>query len=881
MIDLLRTLTLGYVRQHQARTALIVLTIALGVAAMVATQALARSLKSGLQKGVNPLSGLADLLVVKGQAGVPEKMAEDIRKMGIEGLRDARPFVFSRVALADLHNEACWVFGAEFPEGGLGDDNPLGVKVERTYKVQQPTSLWDAAEKLQHLALFAKGEVALVTPGIVAALKKLPRGKRETVSIRNAGRTWPYLVVGTLDFKDSQLPVKESPVVFLGLKAASRLVFPEKDRHVNQINVTIEEGADPEQVKEELQKALGSEADVQTIDVSRETVSDVTAGLEVGLAIGGVGALVVGLFLVYNALSVCVAERRHDIGVMRSIGATRTQVAGLFLGESLIMGVVGSLLGLPLGWFMAWVAIKPLANVVSDLAIPVDSANVDLPVWLMAVSVVSGTLVAGVAAIVPALQASQEEPADAVRRVPKLDDGVLVALQMAAVLVLLLGGGAMVYWRASLPQRVGMFAGIVALLVGGLVATPLLARVVGRLVQPFFRYFLGLEGRLAADNLVLSPGRTGLVIAALAATGALLVQTAGFLKSSKEAINEWVDEKIAADLFVTCGSSVTEAGAALSMRDSMTEELAAMDGVDVVVPVRFQRLDWTNPRDGKPKIVFAVGMELSAFDGKQGDHALGRNLARLSELKKEGTVAVSENFSSLYGVRKGDRILLPALGRDVEVTVIGTFTDYTWNRGTLMLDRKWFKKLYNDTQVDLFDVFLKPGADAAAVKKAIEARYQASEAVFTMDRQQVYDGVQTTLTKIYSMAYAQQLVVGIVALLGVASALYISVLQRKRDLGLLRAVGATRPQVLRSVLAEAVLMGIVGAAVGFLIGLVLEWYALNVMIYDEAGFHFPMRVPWLEAGAVSLGSVAFATLAGLWPAYLATTLRIPDAIAYE
>src|SRR5262249_45691970 len=132
-----------------------------------------------------------------------------------------------------------------------------------------------------------------------------------------------------------------------------------------------------------------------------------------------------------------------------------------------------------------------------------------------------------------------------------------------------------------------------------------------------------------------------------------------------------------------------------------------------------------------------------------------------------------------------------------------------------------------------------------------------------------------------SMAYAQQAVVGIVALLGVVSALIISVLQRTRDLGLLRAVGASRGFILRSVLAEAVLMGLIGAVIGFGGGVLLEWYVLDVLVVDESGFRFPLRIPWLEAGLVSLLSVVLATLAGLWPAYQATRLRITEAIAYE
>src|SRR5262249_11346752 len=123
--------------------------------------------------------------------------------------------------------------------------------------------------------------------------------------------------------------------------------------------------------------------------------------------------------------------------------------------------------------------------------------------------------------------------------------------------------------------------------------------------------------------------------------------------------------------------------------------------------------------------------------------------------------------------------------------------------------------------------------------------------------------------------------VGLVAGLGVVVASLISVLQRRRELGLLRAVGASRPQVLRSVLAEATLMGLIGSAIGLLVGIPLEWYAIRVVLFDEAGFLFPVRIPWLAAGGITGFAVVLATLAGLGPALHAIRLRIPEAIAYE
>jgi putative ABC transport system permease protein len=590
--------------------------------------------------------------------------------------------------------------------------------------------------------------------------------------------------------------------------------------------------------------------------------------------------LVVGLFLVYNALSVSVAERRHDIGILRSVGATRAQISGLFVGEATVMGLVGSLLGLPLGWLLAWLAVQPMAGVISNLIVPIDSARIELPYWLMVLAVVSGALVANLAALVPAWQAASEEPADAVRRVPRSNPVLFAVLQVGGAGLLVFGGFASAQLRHLLPPRMGMFAGIVLLLLGGLIATPLLASLVGRFVQPLFRYFLGLEGRLAADNLVRSPGRTGLVIAALAATGGLMVQTAGFLKSSRHAIEEWVDEKIAADLFVTSGSAVTSGGAAVTMHESMRARLQAIGGVDAILPVRFHQVNFSPDGQGD-RIIWLLAVDTREFVSAGANRPLARSLQEFPELRKPGHVCVSENFAALYGVKVGDHLQIPGPKGAFDAKVVGTVTDYTWPRGTILMDLAWYREQYSDKQVSVFDLFLAPGADVEAVRKEIVSRFGAADALFVVTRGEVNQDVQSTMNKIYSLAYAQQTVVGMVALLGVVSALFISVLQRKRELGLLRAVGASRSQILRSVLAEAVLMGVVGAVVGFGIGLLLEWYVMDVMLLDESGFTFPMRIPWREAGVVAAASVALATLAGLWPAYIATRLRIPEAIAYE
>ncbi len=875
MLTLLQTLSFGYLSRHLTRSALVVLSIALGVGMLVATQSLSRSLKHGVEVGVNPLAGLADLLVVNGDTGVPAELAGELRDANIPGVRQVTPFILTRLSVPELDDKPVWLLGAEWPKekdrvAVPGDDNLLGVAIHLTF---QPKTF---AERLGLLV----APPALVSEDLAAQLeKKDPKSRR--FRLRTAGRTPEVTCLGTVTFANSSLPLKDSSVVVLDLLAASTVCFPEKPGHIHQIGVSVAEGESADSVHDRVQRWLGGRGDVRTIRESQEMVSDVTAGLEIGTAIGGALALVVAMFLVYNVLSVSVAERRHDIGILRSVGATRGQVAGLFVAEATLMGLAGSGLGLPLGWGMCQLMLTPLATTISELMVPIDKPLLLLPPWLLAAAVVAGTLVAVCAALVPALQAAGEEPADAVRRVPRRQAAFFAALQAAAALLFLLAGFAFARFRDQLPLRTGMFAGIVCLGVGGLVATPLLAALVSRFVQPLFRYALGLEGRLAADNLVRTPGRTGIVIAALAATGGLMVQTAGFLKSTREAIHDWVEEKIAADLFVSAGSPVTSGGASVAMPEELEEKLRRVPGVEAVLPVRYLQIDYVNPKTGMSHIVWMVAVDAKAFADAGGDRPLARNLRNHRRLAEKGKVVVSENFAALYGTKVGDVIEIPGRGETLSVEVVGFTTDYTWNRGTVIVDRAWFREQYQDHQVSVYDLFLEPGANVERVHAEVMDRYGQQYNLFVLNRPEIHADVHKTLDRVYSLAYAQQAVVGMVALLGVVSALFISVLQRRRELGLLRAVGASRAQVLRSVLAEAVLMGFVGAVVGFGIGLLIEWYVLDILILDESGFAFPLRVPWVEAGVVCLASVFFATLAGLWPAYHATRLRITEAIAYE
>jgi putative ABC transport system permease protein len=275
---------------------------------------------------------------------------------------------------------------------------------------------------------------------------------------------------------------------------------------------------------------------------------------------------------------------------------------------------------------------------------------------------------------------------------------------------------------------------------------------------------------------------------------------------------------------------------------------------------------------------------IDALDYQRGVRARVPNalpaLDRMANLPDGDFTIVSENFAAKWHVKEGDTITVPGPRGPVDLKVIGIGRDYSWSMGTIFVDRTRYAALFDDRHVDAYHVFFKPEADFDATYDGVRD-YSQREGLLVQNRESVYIYLGGMLDRVFQIAYLQQVIIGVVATLGVVMALMISVLQRRRELGLLRAVGASQPQVLKSVLAEATLMGILGTILGLLLGLPMEWYTLNVIMKEETGFVFDMLIPWKEGLGIGLVAVLAATLAGLIPALNAVRQRIPDAIAYE
>jgi putative ABC transport system permease protein len=829
----------------------------------VATRALSSTMTQAATASSNPMAGAIDLIVSNGDLPIERRLADDIAK--VKGVRAVQPRLYDS-AKVDIGGEKRTVLVLGI-DPAQAEAAPAGQRI-----------VLSAGAELAFVAAAQAARLSswLAPPAILGAeLERELPGDARLLKLDKNNKTHDLLRVGSIQ-ASGDLAALGGYVVMLDMDTAAR-VLGFNEGEVRRLDVVLERGVHPAEARQAIEAALAGRGQLRTPTEQNQSLQSSMDGMRTGFAMGGIFTLIVGMFLVFNALSVSVAERRHEIGVLLSLGATRAQIGLLFTGEALLLGFVGALVGIPLGLGLAQLGLQPIQHVLSDVFTSMNSRQVEITPGLIGLALGAGMLAAVLASLFPALQASRERPAEAVRRMPRPPSVQHLVLQVVVSALLCLVGTGLIALRAHIPQRLGAFWGMGLVLVGALVAAPILASLAARLLQPFARRWFPLPWRLGADNLVRAPGRTGMVISALAAGVALVMQTAGVVRSNRQALREWVQETIMSEVIVTSGSPVGTGGQSTPMDDELGDELRKLPEVEAALPVRLSKVLM-----GDKQVVILTLDAGNAYTVekdrpiKRSDAELYRRLA-----EEPNNVLVSANFAPLHRIGPGGTITLPGRHGPVHLKVLGITVDYSWPLGTIIMNRRDYLAHWGDTKVDVFDIYLRPGADPLAVKEKIAARLGAQYNLHPLTRAELTAHIDEIIERFFAISYAQQVVVMLVAGLGVVTALLISVLQRRREMGLLRAIGATQRQVIDAVLAEACLMGVLGTGIGILVGIPLEWYVLEVVILEECGYFFPMLIPWNAGLVIGIAGMAAATAAGLGPALYAVRERIPDAIAYE
>jgi putative ABC transport system permease protein len=692
-------------------------------------------------------------------------------------------------------------------------------------------------------------------------------GDEITIAGKQSSRKYEVSGIATLAGTDS---FGGATLALFTLPEAQRIT--DKQGKFDQITVAADEGTTPSQLASNVKSVLpakGAEVETgeQNIQDQRDDVGQFIGFLKTALFIFAGVSLFVAAFLIFNTFSITVAQRTREFALLRTLGANRRQIVSSVALEALIMGLLASAVGL-----LAGVGFAPGATAL------LKSGGIDLPstgsvieTRTIVVSLLLGTTLAVLSALVPALRATRVPPVTGLREGAVLETAagrgrrfaVGVVLATLGVLAMLLG-----VFSALTPGEVWVGVGAGAMFLGVALLSPQLVAPLASIVGRPLERLRGAPGRIARENAIRNPGRTASTAAALMIGLALVTFVTVFAAGIKGSINDAIDKTFTGDLILSNNDGFSD------IPVKSADAIKGIEGVGTVSVMRFTQGKLVG--QGKTGDLTLIEPKTAAqvldLDWRDGSQDLLSSMG-------PGDAVVDTGFASDNDLATGDTFTeLTPSGRKLDYTVTGTFkdnTDFIGDFAASGANAAAYDEASNATNVV---VGLAPGSDLATVRGAIDGVIAKQfPTVQTQDQGQLKDSISEQLNGLLGVVYALLLLTVIVSLFGIVNTLALSIHERTRELGLLRAIGTSRRQVRRIVRYEAVITAMIGAVLGTILGVVFAIVVSRPLADDGFILTIPVGTLLLLLVLAALAGV----LAAIGPARRASRLDVLEALAYE
>ena len=691
----------------------------------------------------------------------------------------------------------------------------------------------------------------------------------DTIQIATIQPKQDFEVTGIAKFGDVDSLGTATFAVF-DLATAQRLL--DREGQVDSISVAGVEGTTPQQLIDEIQPILPADAQVRSAQAEaeddKEDVSEFTSFIRYFLlAFAGI-ALFVGAFVIFNTLSITVAQRTREFATMRTVGASRRQILWSVIVEALTIGIVASIIGLFVGFGLA-VGLNELFKAL-DLELP--TANMVFATRTIVVSLLVGTIIALVAGLFPAIRATRVPPIAAVREGFTLPPGRFhrftpyIALAVLGLALLLLGYSMFRDDLDTATRLLSIAGGVLLLFTGVAMISSQLVRPLAYVVGWPARKLGGSAGKLASGNSARNPGRTAATAAALMIGIALVTFVAVLANGMKASNREAIEEQVSADYVITAQDGFTPfvAAAGDAARDS--------DDAEVVSNVRS---DLGKVGDASTYVTGIDPMtilETYTFDWKEGDDNLVRNLG-------PNDAIVDAKFAEDHDIAVGDTItILTPSGQSVDRRVRGLYEPPPFYPllGGVSVTIQTFDSYYERPR-NQFTFVNVAGDPNDGTTQSLEAAVATFPDAKVQTREAWIDQQDEDFNQFLTMLYVLLALSVIVSIFGMVNTLVLSVFERTRELGMLRAVGMTRRQARSMVRHESVITALIGAALGLPLGIFLA--ALVTRALQEFDVRF--SIPWGQLVFFAVIAVIVGIVAAIMPARRAAKLNVLRALQYE
>ncbi len=850
---LLRDVTLPSLRRHRLRALLTLVGVTLGVQLVLTIQLVSRATFRSFEQVFATIAGSADLSVTNGDVGVPEALVEPIA--AVPGVASVSALVRGTVA---TEFGTLTVFGVDL----LGDQELRERQFARRHvHIGDELRFVNAVDSIALSTSFA-GIATDGAPGTEAVLDVTgPSGPSRLVVRGALDPVGPATLFG-------------GAVGLVDLPTAQRLLA-RRDR-VDEIDVLLAPGVDGDAVRARLAALVAGSG---TLADPRERLSGIAGllgGLRTIFAITSILGVTVGAFLVHHAMRSAVLQRRRALAVARALGYRRSAVAAAVLAEAALFGVVGSLLGAALAVVAARLAIDVVTGAVSviwtragDAAIAVDAADLGMAVAL-------GLACALVAALGPATAAARLDVVEQLRstssRLRTPLGGRAIAFGVGACVVACLAFASTALWQPLAADLAAIGVGSTAMTIGYAALAPLLLRAI---VAPLrrLRTRWGVPVVLAAEHLARDPVRCRGTLGALMAAFAFVLCVSAFVRSLSGTILGWMDQALAADLFVGATPDLPLPSAP-TLPPEVEAELVAIPGVADAPPTRITLAELDGTMIGL-KATRVRQLRTWPFP------VVAQHPDYLQAYERGDAVLVSDNLAFRFGFRVGDRVALDSPTGRHEFVIGAIIVDYTIDVGTLTVETDTYRRLWRDSQVSTYLVHLAPGASAADVRARIARDVGGRRPVSVLTAAEFKRTTAEAIDAAFVLTYAIQLVAACVAGIGVVNFLLVEIVDRRREIGLLRTVALDRRQLASTFAAEAALLGLAGGVLAIVWGWPIAYIIVTHSARMVSGWRLVFDFPWGMALATPAVVAATAALAAVVPVRAATRASLSSLVGVE
>lgn len=839
------------IRRRPFQYMLFIVGVAIGVAMMVSIDLANGSAQRAFELSTDAVTGRTTHRIV---AATPNGLDADIyRQVRQElGYTLAAPVVEGYVNVAELGGQPLRLVGID----------PFAEPPFRSYFA--PTGGGGAAD----LTPFLTEPNAIIVGQALAQEHGVALGAALTLDL--SGRPVMGRLVGVLEPEDATTRRALQGLAFTDIASAQE-IFGMHGR-LSHIDLIVENEADLAAI----QAILPAGVSLETAASQQNAIQQMSAAFELNLTALSLLALVVGMFLIYNTVTFSVVQRRPMFGVLRCLGVTGGQLFRLIVSESVVLALVGSLLGLGLGIVLGRGTVRLITQTINDFYFVVNVESITIPAATLVKGVLIGVAAAVVATLPPAIEAARTAPNATLKR-STLESRVQKVLPWLWLVWGVLSLVGILLLRAG-TNLILAFAGLFAILIGSALLTPPVTAVLMRVLTPIGNALLGVLGRMAPRDIVRSLSRTSVAIAALMTAVSVIVGVSIMVGSFRGTVVQWLDQTLQADVYVS-PPSITANRVIGKLDPEVVATLESWPGVEELV--------WSNASSiVLPQFERMVGLIAVHGDVSRGNrpYAWQRDpgedpwqaLAAGEGVVISEALVLKENLP----LPPPPIVLETAVGPR-EFEVIAVFYDYTSDQGTIFIDDDVYRALWRDNSIGSVGLFVADGVDVDGVVADLRAQFEGRDDVLVQSNQGLRAGSLEIFDRTFAITSALRLLAVIVAFIGVLSALLSLQLERTRELGVLRATGMTVRQLWSLTLLETGLMGSTAGLLAMPVGYVLAWILIYVINVRSFGWTLQMDLEpayFLQAFAVA---VVAALLAGVYPALRLGKMVIATAVREE